>query len=99
MPLSANAEFSCECDINARVLRQMAGIDKMPGSVSNITIQFDRPYEVQARRHKKKRINKKWAKRYGYVTKFKHVEIDRVNIDSTEDGFVLSGQGINELGR
>ena len=29
------------------------------------------PYLIQARTHKKKRINKKWAKRYGYVTKYK----------------------------
>lgn len=99
IPLSADAEFSCECDINARVLRQMAGLDKMPGSVSNVTIQFSRPYEIQARRHKKKRINKKWAKRYGYITKFKDVKIDRVDIESIEGGFELRGPGINELGR
>ena len=29
------------------------------------------PYLIQARTHKKKRINKKWAKRYGYITKYK----------------------------
>ena len=29
------------------------------------------PYLIQVRTHKKKRINKKWAKRYGYVTKYK----------------------------
>ena len=28
-------------------------------------------YLIQVRTHKKKRINKKWAKRYGYVTKYK----------------------------
>ena len=31
----------------------------------------ENPYLVQVRTHKKKRINKKWAKRYGYVTKYK----------------------------
>ena len=31
----------------------------------------ENPYLVQARTHKKKRINKKWAKRYGYITKYK----------------------------
>lgn len=31
----------------------------------------ENPYLVQARSHKKKRINKKWAKRYGYITKYK----------------------------
>ena len=29
------------------------------------------PYLIQARTHKKKRVNKKWAKRYGYATKYK----------------------------
>lgn len=29
------------------------------------------PYLIQARTHKKKRINKKWAKRYGCITKYK----------------------------
>lgn len=29
------------------------------------------PYLVQARTHRKKRTNKKWAKRYGYVTKYR----------------------------
>ena len=28
-------------------------------------------YLIQVRTHKKKRINKKWAKRYGYITKYK----------------------------
>ena len=43
------------------------------------------PKVVQARTHKKKRINKKWAKRYGYKTiyetkraKVMDVTIDRV---------------------
>lgn len=31
----------------------------------------ENPYLVQARTHKKKRINKKWAKKYGYVTRYK----------------------------
>lgn len=31
----------------------------------------ENPYLVQVRTHKKKRINKKWAKRYGYITKYK----------------------------
>lgn len=31
----------------------------------------ENPYFVQRRSHRKKRINKKWAKRYGYITKYK----------------------------
>lgn len=35
------------------------------------TLLGENPYLTQVRTHKKKRINKKWAKRYGYVTKYK----------------------------
>lgn len=35
------------------------------------TLLGEAPYLIQARIHKKKRINKKWAKRYGYTTKYK----------------------------
>ena len=39
------------------------------------TLLGENPYLIQARTHKKKRINKKWAKRYGYVTKYKSFNI------------------------
>lgn len=35
------------------------------------TLLGENPYLIQARIHKKKRINKKWAKRYGYIIKYK----------------------------
>ena len=35
--------------------------DRMPGKVEMLV-----PWTVQARKHKKKRINKKWRKRYGF---------------------------------
>ena len=35
------------------------------------TLLGENPYLTQVRTHKKKRINKKWAKRYGYVTTYK----------------------------
>lgn len=38
----------------------------------NMTIGV--PIKVQIRRHRRKRINKKWAKRYGYKTIIKDVE-------------------------
>lgn len=36
-------------------------------------------YQEPVRRHKKKRINKKWAKRYGYRTKIKVHHVETVN--------------------
>lgn len=35
-----------------------------PSEEQEFSMQFE--YEYQARKHKKKRINKKWLKRYGY---------------------------------
>ena len=37
---------------------------------------------VQARKHKKKRINKKWLKRYGYKPKYKKVKIKTKFVES-----------------
>lgn len=42
---------------------------------------------VQVRRHKKRRINKKWAKRYGYITKFRTVNIENISVNRNEDGY------------
>lgn len=38
---------------------------------------------VQARRHKKKRINKKWLKRYGYKPKYKKVKTKTKFVNSS----------------
>lgn len=58
-------EFSLtvEGQIKTEVLKSMLGLD---------TVDFPNEYDiefnvlVQKRRHKNKRINKKWAKMYGY---------------------------------
>ena len=49
--------------INLDLLRQMCGQIQPPKSYDIVY-----PKVVQARKHKKKRINKKWLKRYGYKT-------------------------------
>jgi hypothetical protein len=51
------------------------------------------PRLVQAKTHKKKRINKKWAKRYGYKTVYevKKAKIMDVTIDNVVE-FCLEKQ-------
>lgn len=59
--LLSKDDLTIECDnafINYTLLSDLAGIPDM----SNINAVIF----IQARRHKKKRINKKWAKRYGF---------------------------------
>ena len=51
--------------INGELMKQFEGL--MSGASGAYDIYFQVP--IQRRQHKKKRINKKWAKRYGYVTK------------------------------
>lgn len=55
--------------------------------------RFEMQYtiKVQARRHKKKRINKKWAKRYGHrpvVIKSEGWELDEYNTQTGEGVFL-----------
>lgn len=52
------------CEINYDIMEQICGLRHSPND--NFTITY--PVKVQARKHRKRRINKKWLKRYGYKT-------------------------------
>lgn len=82
----ASAELTLDCDVNADILKKLTDIDLANGNDTSCSMELASPYQVQKRRHKKKRINKKWAKRYGYKTKFKTVSIQ----DCT---FIPKGEG------
>ena len=71
--LSTSEEFTMECDINGDLFAKLCGVDMANGK--DFTVEFSRPELVQVRRHRKKRINKKWAKRYGYKMMFKNHRI------------------------
>lgn len=91
--LSDKAEFSCEVEMEPYAVQKLFGFDpsKM-GDCTSATVEFAQPYLVQRRRHKKRRINKKWAKRYGYITKFHHVILKDVEM-------VPHGEEIDIVGR
>lgn len=94
IPLSVEAEFTMEADINAPLFSKLTGADLTRlGNPNSFTMQYSSPYQEQVRRHKKKRINKKWAKRYGYRTKFKKFRISEVSF--TGDGFEFEATGRN----
>ena len=67
-----SAEFTMEADIDIPMFHRFSGVfdTSMLGGQS-FSAEFSEPYQEQRRKHKKKRINKKWAKRYGYVTKYR----------------------------
>ena len=92
-PLSASEEMSFECEVNPQLFEELAGVDlSQRRDLTSLTIEYASPYQVQARRHKKKRINKKWAKRYGYKTKFKTVRITDAQLKQDENDFEFTGR-------
>ena len=56
--------FSCEVTttFNEELFSELC----KPSTSSEFTIEYETPIIMQARRHKKARIRKKWLKRYGY---------------------------------
>ena len=87
-PLSIDAEMSFEMDLNVPEFMNITGIDIACGKdMTTTTLICHDPYQVQRRHHKKKRINKKWAKKYGYVTKFRDYQLENVEIH--QDGGIL----------
>lgn len=59
-------EFSAEAKVDAGLLKELVEHDFANGTSAGFTLQYHTTHLEQIRRHKKKRINKKWAKRYGY---------------------------------
>ena len=94
IPLSASAEATFECEVNVPLLEKLVGVDlASTRDCTGYTLECKKPYPVQIRRHKKKRINKKWAKRYGYVTKFKNIRITDVEVvPHSETEFEFQGR-------
>ena len=54
------AAFSCICGVDLTLMGDMTYLSNKPR-----TIMYEVPIMIQARWHKKNRINKKWLKRYG----------------------------------
>ena len=88
-PLSIDSEMSFEMDLNVPYFMELTGIDIARGiDMTAATLICHDPYQVQRRHHKKKRINKKWAKKYGYVTKFRNYRLENVEI-AAKSGYFL----------
>lgn len=88
--ISADAEMSFECEtiLNPNAMRALLGLDLAPGPdnyISSMSFLGKGIKQMQIRKHRKKRINKKWAKRYGYKTVFTDVKIDGVSLVECDD--------------
>ena len=95
-PADAEAEFEAEIDIPMiNKLAYDVDADLINNMSNSCTIMFSQPYQEQRRKHKKKRINKKWAKRYGYVTKYHKYRITEVSLcNDRESEFEYLGRGL-----
>lgn len=93
---SASAELTMECEIDGDLFAKLCGIDAAMGK--DFTVEFESPVLTQVRRHKKKRINKKWAKRYGYKVVFEKRRLVDCTCKSVIDNDTLSIEGRGLLG-
>lgn len=98
--ISADAEATFECEsawINPSVLSKMIGFDPAyyPGCTMGYTLTFKSTKQVQNRRHRKKRINKKWAKRYGFHTVATDVAIRDCSLISQGEDMTIIGRSNN----
>lgn len=85
-PLSANADLEMEVGLPITA-RTSAVIDLAQTCDMSYSLQLSEPYQEQIRRHKKKRINKKWAKRYGYRLKWKNLRFSEVSLVPKGHGY------------
>ena len=67
-----------------------AYLKEIIGNATTPTFTLYTTKEIQCRRHHKKRINKKWAKRYGFKTVVdKLFDVKDVSVqDTNDDGFM-----------
>lgn len=93
-PLSANAEFEMEVEISAD---KISCLDLAHNCDLSYSVVLSEPYQEQIRRHKKKRINKKWAKRYGFRTKYKNLRFSEVSLVPKGQGYEFTTNNIPVL--
>ena len=71
-------------EINEDITNRIFGYDE--GSEDNWSLSFVKLEQI--RRHRKKRTNKKWAKKYGY--RQVNIPLGNFNLSKQDDDFVLS---------
>lgn len=79
-------EFEMETTVDTQTLGTIIG---EPTGPRGFTFCYDGTYLEQARRHKKKRINKKWAKRYGYREVPCTYQFNNARLSERENGAIL----------
>ena len=86
-----NETLSGSLELNVKVDDGM--IKELQGGygMNSATLYFDEFIAVPRRKHKKKRIQKKWAKRYGFITKCIPIGMKINDIQATGNGYEFTG--------
>ena len=78
-PLSVSEDSIMELEIDGNLLASSCGVDFAYGKDFSVEF-YALPESVQIRRHKKKRITKTWAQRYGHNLVIKRCSIKNCTI-------------------
>lgn len=81
-PILSNTEameFECGCIANPNRMRELLGMPSL-GTAYSMSFTCNSPVLVPVRKHRKKRIAKKWAKRYGYKYVLVPKRLDSVSL-------------------
>lgn len=81
-------EFAGSVILDKKKMQKLMGCEIPPSSIlsNRMSCTFSGPItQEQIRKHRKKRINKKWAKRYGYRKILKSVQLRDVSIVGSHD--------------
>lgn len=95
--LSADAEatFEGECILNPNAMRKLMGLDAGSnfGAAINNRWHFTckTPFAVPARPHRKKRIAKKWLKKYGYKYLLEPITLETASLRNKDDMIDIFG--------
>lgn len=95
-PASVYSTLAFECDINPDKFKRITGIDLANNRDVSCSMKLISPYQIQKRKHKKRRINKKWAKKYGYKTRFEDIILEVCSVEPRTNGVdIISGNYIH----
>ena len=95
IPLSAEAEPNYEFEFRTPLAQEFTAdgyivdtglLDLISEQPRGVYLEYDVEVEIQARRHRKKRIDKKWLKRYGYKPVKRRVRLNCEQLSIDQDG-------------
>ena len=105
IPFSADAEPNYEFEFRTPLAQEITAsscvidtgllrlISEQP---RGFYLEYDVDVQIQARRHRKKRINKKWLKRYGYRTVTRRVRLncEQLSINQGDGWYDIDMKGV-----